>query len=121
MGLLTERRIVTVLRWTARIIGVAIFILIVALAVGEGVPNPLSMSVQEDLIGLAFLTMTVGLLVGWKWEGLGGLLIIGGFGLFAIVNRPFRVNAVIVTWVVTGLLYLVCWWRSSIGQMTSKT
>ena len=121
MAYLNERLVVAGLRWTARAIGIALLILIVALAIGEGVPNPLAMSLQENLIGLALLTMTVGLLAGWKWEGIGGLLIVGGFAVFAVVNHPFRVNAVMVMWVVIGLMYLACWWRSSIRQMNDKT
>lgn len=123
MAFFNERLMVTVLCWTARIIGVALLILITAIAIGEGGPNPFTALLRENLLGLAFLTMTLGLLVGWKWEGIGGLLIVGGFALFAIVNRPFRINAVIVMWVVTGLMYLVCWWRRArvVGERSPYT
>jgi hypothetical protein len=54
--------------------------------------------------------MIVGLAVGWKWEGIGGLLILGGFAFFSVVNHRFVVNALIGPWLLAGLLYLACRW-----------
>lgn len=107
-----EYLILTVVRWTARAIGIGIVGLIAILAIGEGGPNPFAMSLRENLLGLALLTMTLGLLVGWKWEGAGGILILGGFAWFAIVNGRFQLNALMVVWLGVGVLYLICWWRN---------
>jgi hypothetical protein len=106
-----ERRIIAVVRWTARIIGIAILGLITAFAVGEGVPNPLRGSLPENMLTVALLTMIFGQLLAWKWEGIGGILIVGGFALFAIVNHGVPLNVVFAPWLVTELLYLICWWR----------
>jgi hypothetical protein len=42
-------------------------------------------------------------------------LILGGFILFAVVNHEIRLgvlfNPIFGPWLVTGLLYFVCWWR----------
>jgi hypothetical protein len=56
--------------------------------------------------------MIVGQVVAWKWVGIGGFLILGGFALFSIVNHGVSLNIVFGPWLVTGLLYLVCWWRT---------
>lgn len=119
----TKRRMIAVVRWTARTIGIALLGLIAAFAIGEGGPNPLTVSLRENLIGVALLTMIVGQIVAWKWEGMGSLLILGGFALFAIVNHGVRLNSsfvVYVPWLVTGLLYLICWWRTptTVGRVT---
>ncbi len=93
MAFLDQRLMVTVLRWAARTIGIALLGLFVVLAIGEGVHNlhnPLQVSLPENLLGIGFLTMIVGQVVAWKWEGIGSLLILGGFTLFAIVNQGFR-------------------------------
>jgi hypothetical protein len=111
MEVLAERRIVTVVRWTARTIGIALLGLIAVFAIGEGVPNPLVLSLRENLLSVVLLTMIVGQILAWKWEGLGSLLILGGFALFAIVNHGVPLNVVFGPWLVTGLLYLICWWR----------
>lgn len=69
---------VTALRWTARIVGTAILVLIAAIAIGEGVPNLLAQPLPVNLLFVAMLTMVVGLIAAWKWEGIGGLLTLGG-------------------------------------------
>ena len=120
MAYFNERLILTMLRWTARVVGIALLILIATFAVGEGVPNPLAMSVLENLLTIGILTMLVGQLLAWKWEGLGGLLIVGGFALFAIVNHGISFNIVFGPWLATGLMYLICWWRSPIKQINDK-
>lgn len=115
MAYFNERLTVAVLRWTARIISVALFILIAFITITEGVPNPFAASLKDNLLGVAFSTMTVGLLVGWKWEGIGGLLILGWATVFAVLNHDYGdwPNVLTVVWLVTGLLYLACWWRTS--------
>ncbi|MGD9127626.1 MAG: hypothetical protein PVH19_09630 [Planctomycetia bacterium] len=101
-----------VCRWTARTISVPLLGLIIALAVGEGLPNPLTASMRENLLHTIVLMMLAGLVVGWKREGWGGLLILGGLALFAIVNRGLLLNIVMAPWLVAGLLYLASWWMA---------
>ena len=114
MPFFNEHLVVTVLRWTARAIGIALLGLIAAFAIGEGMPNPLRGSLPEHLLTIGFQTMLIGQIVAWRWEGIGSLLILGGFALFAIVNPGVRLNQSLVVvgpWLVTGLLYLLCWWK----------
>ena len=107
---INERTILAVARWFTRIVGTAIIALIVALAVGEGVSNPLATPIREQLLSIALVTMIVGLVAAWKWEGIGGLLILGGWVLFAVVNHGIRLNLVFGPMFLVGLLYLGCWW-----------
>jgi hypothetical protein len=65
---------------------------VAAFAVGEGVPNPLAQPLAVNLLLATMLAMVVGLIVAWKWESIGGILILGGFGLFAVVNHGIRFN-----------------------------
>ena len=118
MNMLTEKQIVNVVRWVARALGVLLLVEVAAFAIGEGAPNPFSMSMPlpERLLTLAFLAMLIGLIAAWRWEGLGSLLILGAFALFLIVNHGIRLNAlcnpVFGPWLVIGLLFLFCWWRT---------
>ena len=112
MAAFDERVVVTVARWTARAVGTAILALVVAIAIGEGVPNPLAQPVEVNLLSVAMLTMMTGLIIAWKWEGVGGLLILGGFGFFAAVNHGIRLNVVFGPLLATGLMYLACWWMN---------
>jgi hypothetical protein len=100
--------ILSVVRWTARILGTAILLLIVAIAVGEGLPNPFAQPVEVQLLFAAMLTIMVGLILAWKWELLGGLLILGGFAFFAIVNHGIKLNLAFGPMLAVGLVYLGC-------------
>jgi hypothetical protein len=68
-------------------------------------------SLHDNLIVVAGWAMTIGLLVGWKWEGIGGLLTLGSLTASFLMNHGDWPNDVDVAWLVTGLLYLLCWWR----------
>ena len=109
MDLLAEHWVVVVSRWTARTVGIPLFGLLVILTLGDGVPNPLTASRREDLFCTVVLTMLFGLVLAWKWEGAGSLLILGGLVLFATANEAILLDIVFTPWLVTGLLYLVCW------------
>ena len=61
-------------RWTARIIGTSLVLIIVLLAIGEGMPNPFTqpMAVQVGFLALALIM--VGILGAWRWELVGGIV-----------------------------------------------
>ena len=80
-------RFVTVLRWIARAMGAALLVEIAAFAIGEGMPIPFRGSLPENLLTIAFLAMMIGQIIAWRWEGLGSLSILGGFGLFAVLGN----------------------------------
>ena len=108
-----KSKLLTVARWTARVVGTVILALIVTIAVGEGLPNPLNQPLVVNLLSVAMLAMVVGLAVAWKWEGVGGILILGGWAFFAIVNHGLKLNVVFVPMLAVGLLYLGCgWWKA---------
>ncbi len=103
-------QILSVARWTTRIIGTLLLLLIAIFAIGEGVPNPIILSPRELLLFAALTTMIIGLVLAFRWEGIGGLLILGGFAFFSIVNQRISLNIVFLPWLLTGLIYLGCWW-----------
>jgi hypothetical protein len=109
MDLFAERWIVVVSRWTAGTIAIPLFVLVVLLTLGDGVPNPLTASRREIVFVAVVLMMLFGLVLAWKWEGVGSLLILAGLILFATANEAILLDIVLAPWLVTGLLYLVCW------------
>ena len=109
IDVLGERWIVAVGRWTARTIAIPLFALFVLLTFSDGVPNPLTASLRENLFGIVVLLLFFGLALAWKWEGVGGLLILGALVLFATAKEAFLLNIVFTPWLTMGLLYLACW------------
>lgn len=70
------------------------------------------------LLFLLLITAIVGLVVAWWREGLGGFLAAGsavGVGIFAYMtfqeNPLFSAFAYSSPFLITGFLFLCCWWR----------
>lgn len=72
-------------RWIARILGLLIVGLVVVIMIGEGF-NPTKLSGGELVMSAAFLTALTGMVVLWRWEGIGGALVIGGMLAFYGLN-----------------------------------
>lgn len=72
-------------RWIARILGLLIVGLVVIIMIGEGI-NPTKLSGGEMVMSAAFLTALTGMVVLWRWEGIGGALVIGGMLAFYALN-----------------------------------
>ncbi len=108
-------KIVKVLRWTARALSALIAAFLFLLAVGEGL-NPATLTIEESVMMLGFLASWLGFIVGWKLEGVGGILIIGGLLWHCLFEFLFRGTMYLGFWVVVpalpGILFLFCWWAT---------
>jgi len=104
----TPRLLAAVCRWTARILGTLLVLIIVLIAIGEGMPNPFTqpISVQIGFLGLALVM--IGILGGWRWELAGGILSLVGWGLFvvAVMHPPRGLNWFVSALALPGLLYV---------------
>jgi hypothetical protein len=97
--------------WTARLTGLALFLLVVATAAGEGPPPspftvPFPVAIQFVLMGV----MTVGLVVAWQWEVGGAMATLAALLAFNVVElavnqRPAA--GAFPLFAVPALLYLL--------------
>lgn len=112
---ITETKIISVIRFFARLFSILLLFIVISLAIGEVFPHPFNLSGKELLFSIALLVMLFGLIMAWKWEGLGGSLIIFGFLLFFISNsllsNSLRLGIFLLIFPITGVLYLICCWR----------
>jgi hypothetical protein len=104
----TTRLLAASCRWTARILGTLLVLMIVLIAVGEGMPNVFTQPVSVQVGFLALALMMIGILAGWRWELAGGILSLVGWGLFVMaVLHPARgLNWFVSALAVPGILYL---------------
>ena len=102
------------MRWAGRIVGsfLAAFVLIFIIAYAfseEGLPNPFTQPLGVALEFIGLFAAVSGVVIAWKWEGLGGLLTIGGVMVFHIVERKFW-----LAWGelfdLTGVLFVAYWY-----------
>jgi hypothetical protein len=107
-------------RWGARTLGLALILLVLLFFIGEGLlggemPNLLTMSLTENFLLLALLMTLLGIAVAWRWEGIGGLLVVGSVLLFeainAIASGYWRIGVLDPLFMLVGLLFLWDWWR----------
>ena len=99
-------------RWTARIAGTLMALFFLAFFVGEGFPNIFRLHWRESLSVLAMSAVVVGLLLAWKWEGVGGAIALAAMVLFMLLvgMRGGRTSLLLLPAAI-GLLHVVCWWR----------
>lgn len=105
--------LILLVRSIARVVSVALLLFVALVAIGEGFPNPMDLAGRESLLTVAFVAMVAGLIVGWWRELAGGLLILGGFAAFMIVEYiatgDAGMNWIFALFPAAGILYLVYW------------
>jgi hypothetical protein len=83
---MTTRKVAqTVLRWTARTIGALLVGLVVLFAVGEGVRLQDFDAITGSMM-VGFLVALAGMLVLWRWELVGGMMVVVGMGGFYAIE-----------------------------------
>ncbi len=89
-----NKKLTNIIRWIARIWAalMAAFILFMVgrgCRYGMGLGPIFHLTFRESLMMAAFIIVFVGLILAWKWERLGGWMIIGGMAAFYILDFAF--------------------------------
>jgi hypothetical protein len=111
--------LVTIIRWVARIIALFLAIVIVIFVSGTGV-NLAHLQAGELARAASFFLAWLGLILAWRWDGIGGALIIAGILLFYVLDY-FVTGSVLRFWLfliffLPGVMLLYCWWQTRHGQ-----
>jgi hypothetical protein len=80
----TPNPLAALCRWTARVIAALLLGLFLFFTIAEGLPNPLKLSPVFQAEFLTFALVFGAILVGWRWELVGGLLSLVSAGLFCV-------------------------------------
>ena len=107
---------ITIIRWIARFIGIFLFLFFVWFAMEIGTPDFDMMTLQEIKLFIANLMMLAGLIVVWKFEFIGSIILIGSYIFFSIVNFSFWIGPVFPNFLLIGILHLFCWLVSAISK-----
>lgn len=109
---MNNERVVNIVRWTARILSVAAILFwggffIEHTKVWFIDPLPQVPPPKVWLGQFLHFLILAGLVVGWKWERVGGILVVVASVLFFADKAPLF----ILPTIVPGVLYLFCWWQ----------
>lgn len=76
----------------------------------------------HDLEFLALIAAWIGLIIAWKWEGIGGALIISGVVIFHVEEHQLWLNWMFGLLGLVGILFMTCWLSGyeSIVQISAK-
>jgi hypothetical protein len=110
------------IRWIARVWSIVIIGITLVIVICHAVmpdPHATDYPLVENLLPLAMCLSVAGLGIAWRWEGLGGVMNVGFFlanlGLYWVLRGRFfppKGLAIFSPVLITGMLFLVCWWRS---------
>ena len=100
--------------WIARVLAAFLLLLAGGVLYGNGLPSAQEVSNVELTLFLAFFVMMVGAALGWRFERLGGILLLSAFTIFWLVNsmvtERFSIEVAFLLFGIVGVLYLLSWW-----------
>jgi hypothetical protein len=114
-----ESKTIQIIRWVARISAAIAAGLILLLFVGEviadGIGPLLRLSPREALMMVAFFAVWLGLILGWRWELLGGSLTVMGLIAFYLLDflfsGTFPRGPYFLLFASPSVLFLYAGWR----------
>jgi hypothetical protein len=83
-------------------------VMVIVFAIGKGTFNPKDLFPEERGVFIALLVMMIAGLLAWRWEAVGGLIVLAGFGLFWYFEGNWS-DGYFVIFPLAGCLYLIAW------------
>lgn len=105
--------------WLVKAAGIAVLLLLLAIFIGEGPPNPFKLTARELFIMVMLLTILAGLALALWRQLIGGIVILTGIVSFTIVGGIGH-NWVFYAFWLTGLLNILCWWLKKLQKNYEK-
>jgi hypothetical protein len=103
--------LVTLVRWIAHVLSVLILFFFAVMIGGDVMHGQTPhLKPQEFLIFAALAAQLIGLLIAFRWETPGGLMVLVGFLLQAVVLPKSTLSPYFAVLPFTGLLRLSCAW-----------
>ena len=100
------------LKWIARLTALLLALIILVIFIGELASEEFQgFSLRESLMMLAFFTVWLGYLIGWKLERPGGVMILAGIAAFYLLDYlfsgSFPSGPVFPLMGIPGILYIL--------------
>ena len=120
----SQQKITSIIRWTARILSVVSIGLVLLFMVGEGFDYT-RIKPNEWVLFIFFpFGISIGMLLSWWQEGIGGIITAGCLLMFYVVHFviagkiPHGLAFLVFT--IPGFLFLLCWYRTrKVGKVAA--
>ena len=105
-------------RWWARIVGVAMGVLVAGIFIGEstGGQGPTLISITYVVFVSLWAALFIGIVLAFFWEGIGGLILTLAAltlqGQVYVTTASGGLNPNILVFAFVGLAFVYCWWRT---------
>jgi len=106
----------TAIRWVARVWSIASLGFVLVMAIGEIVyPHAAAPATVRDFVGLSLFPFgtCVGMVLAWRWEGIGGAVTVGSlvafYALLRIADGRFPRGPYFALVAAPGALFLLSW------------
>jgi len=101
-----------IILWIARILGTLSFGFLLFISFKEffsSEKSGASLISSLDLVALLFfpLSTIIGFALSYKWEGIGGIITVGGLISLHIIRPDIASNLLISAFAIPGLLYII--------------
>jgi hypothetical protein len=109
---------VTALRWVARIFGTFLAAIFLFFFIAEFITDVGSHHSDAGHLAviILFLLGQFGILIAWRWEGIGGMLAAIGVVLCFLINLLWvhaeKNPGFVLIWLLPAFLFLYCWWQT---------
>jgi hypothetical protein len=111
-------RTVKIMRWTARIITILVITYSLMMLIGYAIDDPYSANNDFPWFIFVLFPTFIGMILAWKWENIGGILmILGGICLAITVFITAGHNQIPAALLIsspfffTGILFIGSWYR----------
>ena len=101
--------------WLVKGVGMAVLLLLLAIFIGEGPPNPFKLTARELFFMATLLTILIGLALAVWRQLIGGIVVLAGIATFTILGG-IEHNWVFYAFWLIGLLNIICWWLKKLQK-----
>ena len=108
---LQKQKSLTFILWIARLLGSVVIVFLLFMTIGEllSTDSKTVMIKSSDIPTFILFPIStiIGLLIAFKWKGLGGLITVGGMICLHIVRPDLASSFLISAFAIPGLLYII--------------
>ena len=101
--------------WLVKSVGVAVLLLLLAIFIGEGPPNPFKLTARELFFMAVLLITLIGLALAVWRQLIGAIVVLAGIAAFTIIGGIGQ-NWVFYAFWLIGLLNILCWWLEKLQR-----